>query len=125
MVRRANEAFNHDVDAWLSFFSADIVYRPIATFTDSQERRGLGAMRRFMNEWHEAWADDFTIQTESIHEHGDAVIVLLRLKGHARASGIEIGGGVFQVYRFHDGKISSVEDFTDRDAAVHAAEERE
>jgi ketosteroid isomerase-like protein len=125
MVRRANEAFNNrDVDAWLSFFSPDIAYRPVATFTDSEERRGLGAMRRFMNEWHDVWADDFTAQTENIQEHGDAVIVLLRFTGHARASGVEIAGGVFQVYRFHDGKIASAEDFTDRNAAVRAAEGR-
>jgi len=61
LVRRSYEAWNgRDVDGWLRFFSADIVFRPVTTFTDSQERRGLGAMRRWMEEWHDAWADDFT-----------------------------------------------------------------
>jgi ketosteroid isomerase-like protein len=55
LVRRANDAFNRrDVDAWMSFYSADIVYRPVPSFPDSQERQGLGAMRRWMEEWHEA-----------------------------------------------------------------------
>jgi ketosteroid isomerase-like protein len=48
LVRRWNEAWNRrDVDAGLSLLSPDIVFRPIATFTDSQERQGLDAMRRF------------------------------------------------------------------------------
>jgi ketosteroid isomerase-like protein len=122
IVRRANDAFNRrDVDAWLSFFSPDIVYRPVPTFPDCQERQGLGAMRRWMEEWHGAWADDYTTQAESIREHGDVVIALLRFTGHARASGVEVAGGIFEVYRFRDGKIASVEDFTERCEALKAA----
>jgi ketosteroid isomerase-like protein len=122
LVRRANDAFNRrDVDAWLSFYSPDIVYRPVPSFTDSQERRGLGAMRRFMEEWHDAWAEDYTTEAESIREYGDVVIALLRFSGHAKASGVEVAGGIFEVYGFHDGKIVSVEDFTDRADALRAA----
>ena len=122
VVRRANDAFNRrDVDAWLGLMSPDIVYRPVPTFTDSQERRGLGAMRLFMAEWHDAWAEDYTTQTESIREYGDVVIALLRFTGHAKASGVEVAGGIFEVYRFRDGKIAEVEDFTDRTEALKAA----
>ena len=122
LLRRANEAFNRrDVDAWLSFYSPDVVFRPVRTFTDSQERRGHRAMRRFMEEWYDAWADDYSTQVESIREYGDVVIALLRFTGHAKASGIEVAGGVFEVYRFRDGKIASVEDFTDRAEALKAA----
>jgi ketosteroid isomerase-like protein len=122
IVRRANDAFNRrDVDAWMSFYSPDIVYRPVPSFPDSQERQGLGAMRRWMEEWHDAWADDYTTQAESIREYGDVVIALLRFTGHAKASGVEVAGGIFEVYRFRDGKIASVEDFTDRAEALKAA----
>ena len=97
------------------------MFRPVTTFTDSQERRGLGAMRRWMEEWHDAWADDFTSQAESIREYGDVVIALIRFKGHSKASGIEVAGGVFQVFRFREGKIKRIEDFTDRAEALKAA----
>jgi ketosteroid isomerase-like protein len=109
-----------DVDAWSDLLSPDIVFRPIPSFTDSQERRGLGGMRRFMEEWHDAWADDYTTQMESIQEHGDAVIALLRISGHARASGVEIRGGLFEVFHFRDGRIARIEDFTDRAEALKA-----
>jgi ketosteroid isomerase-like protein len=105
----------------VSFFSPDIVYRPVPTFTDSQERQGLDAMRRWMEEWHDAWADDYTTQTESVREYGDVVIALLRFTGHAKASGVEVAGSIFEVYRFREGKIASVEDFTDRAEALKAA----
>jgi ketosteroid isomerase-like protein len=105
----------------MSFYSPDIVYRPVPSFPDSQERQGLGAMRRWMEDWHDAWADDCTTQAESIREYGDVVIALLRFTGHARASGVEVAGGIFEVYRFREGKIASVEDFTDRAEALKAA----
>jgi ketosteroid isomerase-like protein len=122
IVRRANDAFNRrDVDALMSFYSPDIVYRPVASFPDSEERHGLAAMRRWMEEWHDTWADDYTTQAQSIRKYGDVVIALLRFTGHAKASGVEIAGGVFEVYRFREGKIASVEDFTDRAEALRAA----
>ena len=52
--------------------------------------------------------------------YGDAVIALSRFSGHARASEAEITGGVFAVYRFRDGKIAQIEDFTDRAHALAA-----
>jgi ketosteroid isomerase-like protein len=50
------------------------------------------------------------------------VIALLRFTGHARASGVEVAGGTVEVFRFRDGKIASVEDFTDHAEALAAAE---
>jgi ketosteroid isomerase-like protein len=122
LVRRSNDAFNRrDGDAWLSLFSPDIVYRPVSTFTDSQERRGIGAMRRFMDEFFDAWDDDFTCLAESIRDYGDVVIAVVRLAGHAKASRVEVAGGIFQVFRFREGQIVRTEDFTDRAEALKAA----
>jgi ketosteroid isomerase-like protein len=122
VVRRVIEASGRgDVDVVLSLLSSDFVYRPIATFTDTQERRGLDGFRRHINEFREAWGDDFAMHAETIREYGDALVALTRFTGHARASGIEISGGVFQVYRFRDGQIARVEEFTDRNDALKAA----
>jgi ketosteroid isomerase-like protein len=74
-----------------------------------------------MEEWLDAWADDYTTQIESVREYGDVVIAVLRFTGHAKASGVEVAGGIFQVMRFRDGQIALVEDFTDRAEALKAA----
>lgn len=49
------------------------------------------------------------------------MIALIRFKGHSKASGIEVAGGVFEVFRFREGKIQRIEDFTDRAEALEAA----
>jgi ketosteroid isomerase-like protein len=56
----------------------------------------------------------------NVDESGDD-IALVRLGGHARASGMEIRGAVFQVFRFRNGLIARIEGFTDRATALKAA----
>jgi uncharacterized protein (TIGR02246 family) len=122
LARSVNAAWNRrDADAVLSFFSSDVVYRPIPTFTDSLERRGRDAFRSFMQEFQAAWADDFLQTPETIRVYGDVLIALSRFTGHARASGIEVSGAVFQVFRFRGGQITRLEEFTDRAEALQAA----
>jgi ketosteroid isomerase-like protein len=79
-------------------------------------------MRRFMNEFFDTWTDDACWHMDTARVHGDALIVLLRFTGHAKASGIDMSGGVFQVLRFRKGRITRMEDFTDRADALKAAE---
>ncbi len=50
----------------------------------------------------------------------DAVLALLRFSGHARASGVEMTGGMFEVFRFQADQIARIEDFTDRAEALKA-----
>jgi ketosteroid isomerase-like protein len=122
LTRRRYEAWNRrDFEALFSFLSPDVVFRPMPSVTDSRERRGREDVVRFYEEFFEVWADDFTIQAESIREYGDAVIALARFRGHAKASGIEVAGAVFEVARFRDGTIDWVEHFTVRAEAVNAA----
>jgi ketosteroid isomerase-like protein len=124
-IIEAYEAANvGDRDGWLALLSADVVYRPIPTFTETQECRGHDEYRRFVDGFMEAWADDFACHAETIRDYGDAVIVRLRWTGHARASGLEVSERIFSVLRFRDGQITRIDDFVDREAAIAAAEAR-
>jgi ketosteroid isomerase-like protein len=121
-VRRFNESMGQrDADAACGLLAPDCVYRPIATFTDSQVRRGPDEFRRFIVDWWEAWAEDASWQMDTARVYGDAVVALNRFGGRARASGVETVGGVFQVFRFQDGRIRQIEDFTDSADANAAA----
>jgi ketosteroid isomerase-like protein len=122
LVRRFNEAIvARDPDAF-ALLTADFVYRPIATFADIEERRGPDQFQRFMLDWWDLWQEGANWRLETIRAYGDAVVALLRFSGRARASGVETLGGVFQVFRFRDGRIEAIEDYTDSQDAIAAAE---
>ncbi len=110
-----------DVDSALSVLSPDIVYRPIASFAEVEECRGHDAIRRFFDSFWQAWADDADWRLDTVRVYGDTVIALCRFSGHARASGVTVTGGVFEVFWFREGKIAQIEDFTDRAQALAAA----
>jgi len=76
-----------------ALLSPDLIYRPVANFTESGTYRGLDEFRRFLESFYEAWADDFTITATSVRDYGDAVIARVKFSGHARASGVVHRGG--------------------------------
>jgi ketosteroid isomerase-like protein len=122
LVERFCDAWGRrDLDGALSVLSPDVVYRPIASFAEVEERRGHDGIRRFWEGFWEAWADDAVWRLDTTRVYGAAVVSLSRFSGHARASGAEVTGGVFQVFRFRAGRIAQIEDFTDRAAALEAA----
>jgi ketosteroid isomerase-like protein len=125
LVRRITDANNRrEYDEVASMVAPDVIYRPTTTFAESEECRDRDEFRRFLEGFWDPWTGDSGWSLDTIRVYGDAVVALGRFSGRAKASGVEVSGGVFAVYRFRDGKVASIEDFTDRDAAVRAAEER-
>jgi ketosteroid isomerase-like protein len=121
LVRRLYEARKaRDADTYFRLLAPNVVHRPITTFT-TKEYRGRDQVWAFREEWDDTWGDDFHHEVETIRDYGAAVIALIRFSGHAKASGVEIRGGVFQVFRFRDGLVARIEDFTDRVEALNAA----
>jgi ketosteroid isomerase-like protein len=122
LLRQSTDAYNRRDFATLSrFLSADVVYRPISSFTDSRERRGGDDLIRFYEEFLEAWADDFVMTLDTVRVYGDTVIARCVFSGHARASGAEIADRMFVVYFFQNGLIIRCEDFADHEEALNAA----
>jgi ketosteroid isomerase-like protein len=122
LVRRWDKALSERNPGAFDLLTADFVYRPIRTFTDSEERRGPVGFRSFLVEWWDSWDEGANWELKTIRVYGDAVVALWRFHGRARASGVETEGGVFQVFRFRDGQITRIEDFTDSQDAITAAE---
>jgi ketosteroid isomerase-like protein len=105
----------------MSLLAPDFVHRPIATFTDSQER-GVDEFRRFLVDWWDTWGEDANWRLDTVRAYGEALVALCRFSGHARASGAEMTGGMFEVFRFREGRIRQIEDFTNSPDAMAAAE---
>lgn len=112
------EATRRDPDR--EFFSQDVIYRPIANFTETEECRGLDALRRWVDAWKETWADDFIDRVTSIRDCGDAVSVRVEFSGHARTSGIPISAQMFRVFWLRDGLITRFQDFATSAEALKA-----
>jgi ketosteroid isomerase-like protein len=122
VVRNWNRRLSARDPEAFELLAADFVYRPIRTFTDSQERHGPDAFREFLREWWDSWDESANWELTTTRVYGNAVVALFRFHGRARASGLETVGGVFQVFRFRAGQITSIEDFTDSEDAIAVAE---
>jgi ketosteroid isomerase-like protein len=106
----------------LDMLAEDVRYVPIAEVTEAAEYHGRDGFRRYMKGFIESgWVEDLTWEATSYADHGDAVIVRIQFGGKGRVSGLSFDPRVFQVLRFRDGEIISVEDFLRRDDALRAA----
>jgi uncharacterized protein (TIGR02246 family) len=122
IVRRCNDAYNRrDFDACLSLFSPDVVFCPVSGSPESQEQRGRDKVRRYHEEFLEAWADDFVANFDTVRVYDDVVVARNMFTGHARTSGVEISGRTFEVFFIQDGLITRWEAFTNRADALTAA----
>ena len=121
LVRQTNAAWNRrDIDTYLSLCTPDCTYQPVARNLDSRERRGREDVRRFMEEFWEAWDDAFVIDIDTMRVYGATVVVRLRFNGRARKSGITIDERLYEVFWFRDGLIRRLQDFVHRDEALKA-----
>ena len=105
ILRRLGTASDRrDFDLIADMLAPDLVYRPIDTFAESQERRGRDEYRRWLEGFWDAWSDDSHWNLDTARVYGDAAIALWRFSGRSRVSDVEVSGGVFVVYRFRDGQ---------------------
>jgi ketosteroid isomerase-like protein len=106
----------------LELLAHDVRYMPIAEVTEAGEYHGRDGFRRYMKGFIESgWAEELTWEATSYADHGDAVIVRIQFAGKGRISGLDFDARIFQVLKFCEGEIVSVEDFLGREDALRAA----
>jgi ketosteroid isomerase-like protein len=120
IVTRVNAMRNQRSFEDLSLYSPELIYHPLAAFSENHECRGLDEFREFMESFYGTWADDFIATVTSIRDYGDVVSVRAEFSGHARASGIPISGAVFQVMWIRDGLVTRIEDYATSAEAMEA-----
>lgn len=93
----ADFAYNRrDWDSCLSLLSPDVVFCPVSSSPEHQERRGRDEVRRFHEEFLEAWADDFVANFDTVRGYDNVVVARNMFTGHGRTSGVEISGRAFE-----------------------------
>lgn len=81
---------------------------------------GPEAFLRFWRTWQEAF-DDFRLEVEETIDAGDQVIVMARLLGTGKDSGVEVNTPSFPlVWSFEDGRVVRMEAFQTRAMAMES-----
>jgi len=78
---------------------------------------GAAGVRDFFTAWEEAW-EVFEADPQEVLDFGDTYLILLRLHGRARGSGLEIDQNAGHLYRWRRGMIVRAELYGTREQAL-------
>jgi ketosteroid isomerase-like protein len=128
MLRRGYEAFNQgDVLQAKSLVTADVEWGTTGTFPGIQGvYRGPEAMQAWTDAIRSAWEWFEVSLAEVVRDEDDIVVVVERIRGRGRSSGVDVEMRTYSVYwAAEDGKLRMRKAFTTREAALEAAGLRE
>ena len=117
LVRRAHEALSGgDVDGLIAVCDpkfrldmSDRVFNPAVY-------EGHDGIRAFYSEVMEIW-EHFTWEPTELYGHGGAVLAILRSRGQARGSGVELDRRSAMIWRVAEGRAMSVTFYRDPEEA--------
>ena len=102
-----------------AIFDPHVVMNPIHVI-DEEPSYGPGAMRDDWERWTSAF-EELKVTFEEIVDAGDQVVVVAHHQGRGRGSGVEVDARFYEVYTLRDGKVSRVDEYTERAEALEAA----
>jgi ketosteroid isomerase-like protein len=122
IVRAGLKAYGRgDFDALAQTVHPDVELHDWPEAADPRVYRGPDAILEAREEWSKAW-DSVDVEPTGFAEAGNRVLAVLKTTGKGRGSSIEMAMETYGVYTLRDGKASKIQFFTNRDAALEAAE---
>jgi ketosteroid isomerase-like protein len=122
VVRKAIDYEYHGVGGRAeaeAIFDPDVVMNPIHVI-DEQPSYGPHAMRDDWERWASAF-EELKVTFEEIIDAGDQVVVVAHHEGRGRGSGVEVDARFYEIYTLREGKVSRVDEYTEREEALKAA----
>ena len=121
IVREGIEAVNsNDVVASQAVTDPEAELTSRFAAIDGKIYRGPAGISDYLADMEAVW-EDFRIEIEEFIPAGEEkLVVVARMKGSARGSGVHIDQGTFGAYEFRNGKALRVEWFANRDEALKA-----
>ncbi len=120
-IERAIDAFDRrDMDSLAPLITEDFEWA--GAFMGSVEGgsfRGREGMERFFAEAADTW-EEFRSVAEEYRDLGDRVLVLGRLEGRGKASGVVVDTPFSMICDFRGGKVSRTRAYLDRAEALKA-----
>jgi ketosteroid isomerase-like protein len=122
-VRAAYEAFaQRGLDGFLEYLAEGVEHRAIEGAPDDRgPMHGKDAVRAYVQDWLDTF-DGFTAEpTELIDAGDDQVVVVLRISGRAKLSGVETDLTFATLYTLRDRKLARGREYATRAEALEVA----
>jgi hypothetical protein len=125
LARRGYDAFNRgDMNDAFELFDSEIEWSEGTDVPEPQVYHGHDGVRRQQERFREAW-ESFSIEPEEFIEAGDRLVVLVKLVGRGKGSGIDVEARGAHVWTVRDGRAVRLEMYADPGRALEAVGLRE
>jgi uncharacterized protein len=119
-IKRSYEHFNGTGRFEQDFFDPEMEWHNAPELPGGGVHRGREAVLADLAAQGEAW-ESRTAMPDEIIPAGDKVVVFVRGSGIGKVSGAEVQIDVVHVWTLRDGRVTRIEAFLDRKAALRAA----
>jgi ketosteroid isomerase-like protein len=123
VVRAAYEAWHHDgLEAMLDAYWAEAIdHRSVEGAPDDRGPiQGKDAMRAFLQDWVDTFEDFKVEAVEVIDAGGENVVMVQRISGRARLSGVDTQMQIAIHFAIRDGRITVGREYATRSEALEA-----
>jgi ketosteroid isomerase-like protein len=121
IVRAALEVYGRgELDALAEIFDPELDWRAAeGALDDAGPIHGVEAMRAYLQDWLDDF-DELSLEPEELIDAGEQVVAVQRMRGRAKASGIETELRFAVVYTIREGKIVRGREYWERAQALDA-----
>jgi uncharacterized protein len=124
LVRRGYEAFNRgDLDAVLELMDPEVELRVLDDSPMAEAFHGHEGFRALVAENNDMFETYRNTPEEIVEPADDAIVVVVRSAARGRLSGAEVSGQIAHLWTIRDQKVTRLQVFATRDAALRAAAE--
>lgn len=125
IARRAILAFNaRELPAFTALTTADFEWSPSMVAIEGEVFRGNEGIGTYFTHLSDAW-EEFRILPGSFRDGADLVVMLGRLRGRGKNSGVPVDAALGMVFDFRGQLVSRIRGYLDHREALQAARLRE
>jgi ketosteroid isomerase-like protein len=102
--RRQVQLFNaSEVEAFIAGLDPGIEYHSAITVPGGAVYRGHDGVRRYFEDFEDAWGDEFRVDPETFFDLGDHTLMFYVVRGRGQQSGADVRMPGAQVCKWRDG----------------------
>ena len=121
VATHAIRAFNErEIDAFATLTTPDFQWSPSMVAIEGETFVGHEGIETYFGRLNEAW-ETFHIHRDRFRDSADVVVMLGRLEGRGKSSGVPVDSSLGMVFDFRDGLISRIRGYLDHAEALEAA----